>query len=279
MFSNFTPYRYSGPVLAASLSLPAFAPCLPSQEQSIGFVPNDKHLIVRIERKTVPKQALDRRVAELAAQIEETTGRKPGKKARAELKEQAFNELLPRAFSKTKDVHLTFLEGMGLLLVGSTSSSDTDLIAPLLCATQDGLAISLLQTRQSPASVMSAWLLDLDDVPHGMGIGRCCVLEATDDSHARVRYDDHALDCENVREHLVQGKIVTSLALEHGERVGFTLTEGLQFKSVELLDVVFEGHERPTDSDLAADAELFLWRAELPRMLAAVIDEFGGVLS
>lgn len=278
MFQNFTPYRYSGAVLAPSLELTKFVPCLPSQEQSIGFVPHETQLIVRIERKTVPPKALQKRVDELAAQIEETTGRKPGKQARGELKQQAFHELLPRAFPKTKDVHLTFLEEQGLLLVGSTSAADTDLICALLCAEQEGLILQLLLTEKSPASVMSAWLLDLDDVAHGFAVGRSCVLQANDDTHAKVRYDGHTLDCENVREHLVQGKTATALALEFNERVTFTLTEGMQFKSVALGDLAFEGHSADAHPDAQA-AELFLWRAELAPMLDAVIDALGGVQS
>lgn len=272
MFSNFTPYRYSGPALAASLSLPAFVPCLPSQEESIGFVPHDKHLIVRIERKAVPSQALKRRVDELAAQVEQQTGRKPGKKARADLTEQARAELLPRAFPKRKDVHVTFLGD--LLLIGSTSQADLDAITTLLIANREGLLIQLLLTAQSPANVMSSWLLDLDDLPAKFAVGRAAVLAGIT---GKVRYSEHTLDCDNVHDHVVQGKVVEELALDYAERVSFTLTDALQFKSASLGDLVFEGQEQHADSELAADAELFLWRAELAPLLADVIEQFGGV--
>lgn len=271
MFQNFTPYRYSGPVLKAALSLPAFTPCAKSQSESIGFVPHEKHLIVRIERKAVPAQALKRRVDELAAEVERDTGRKPGKKQRGELKEQAHQELIARAFPKQKDVRVMFLEVQGLLLIGSTSDADLDAITTLLVQTQSELQISLLLTATSPAGQMSGWLNDLDDSPPpgDFGIGRSCVLAG---STGKVRYDKHTLDCDNVRDHLTQGKVVEALALSYDDRISFTLTGDLQFKSVELLDVAFEG--RTVDDE---DAEMFLWRAELSRMLVSLIGEFGGV--
>lgn len=278
MFQNFTPYRYSGVALAPSLGLPAFTPCLPSQEVSLGFVPHETQLIVRIERKTVPAQMLKRRVNELADHIEQVTGRKPGKKARTELAEQARQELLPRAFPKRTDVHLTFLAEQGLLLVGSTSAADTDAIVTLVCDTQAELILQLLITTKSPAAVMSSWLQDQDCVAHGFGVGTSCVLQASDSVGGKVRYDKHNLDCENVREHLTSGKTATSLALSYSERVEFTLTEGLQFKSVALGDLAFEGHSADAHPDAQA-AELFLWRAELGPMLSAVIEALGGVAS
>lgn len=278
MFSNFTPYRYSGPALAASLELPAFVPCTPSQAESIGFVPHETQLIVRIERKAVPSAALKRRVDELADRIEDETGRKPGKKARGELKEQAFQELLPRAFPKQTDVHVTFLEDQGLLLIGSTSAADTDAITTLLVQNCEGLMLSLLITAQSPAAVMSGWLANLDECAptEPFSIGRDCVLVGGESS--KVRYTKHTLDCANVREHLTQGKVVESLSLDYADRVSFTLTDGMQFKSVSLLDMAFEGHSADAHPDEQA-AELFLWRAELGKLLDGVIDAFGGVQS
>lgn len=275
MFSNFTPYRFSGAALAASVELPQFVPCTPSQAESIGFVEHEKHLIVRIERKTVPSAMLKRRVDELAAEVEHQTGRKPGKKARGELKEQAHAELLPRAFPKRKDVRVMFLEAQGLLLIGSTSAADTDVITTLLISACEGLIISLLITAKSPSMVMSGWLHDLDTVAEKFAVGRGCVL---DGETGRVRYDEHTLDCDNVRDHLVQGKAATALQLQFNERVGFTLTEGLQFKGVELLDLAFEGRDIDSLADeQAEDAEVFLWRAELSALLDAVIDAFEGV--
>lgn len=280
MFSNFTPYRYSGQPLAASTELPQFVPCVPSQAESIGFVPSDKHLIVRIEHKVVPAQALKRRVDELAAQVFEQTARKPSKKALAELKEQAHLELLPRAFPKTKDVHVTFLAdphsgARNLLLIGSTSQGDLDAVTTLLIQNCEGLVIQLLLTAQQPALLLASWLLEGYEGTD-FRIGRSCALSNDDGA---VRYDKHTLDTDNVRDHIRAGKAVDALALEYEQRVEFTMTAGLQFKSVSLGDLAFEGQEQHTDNELAADAELFLWRAELRPLLDAVIDNLGGVAS
>ena len=53
-----------------------------------------------IESKTLPASVVRRKVDERCAQIEATTGRKPGKKEKKELKEDITHELLPLAFTR-----------------------------------------------------------------------------------------------------------------------------------------------------------------------------------
>ncbi|WP_287278685.1 recombination-associated protein RdgC [Ralstonia sp.] len=269
MFKSFTAYRYAGP--CAGRNVP-FEPCGSLQAEASGFVRrDDEFAVVRIERKSVPAEALKRRVDELAAECEQQTGRKPGKKARQELKEQAYDELLPSVLPKRKDVPVLFLPSRGLVLIGSTSSGDTDVVTSLLIGTTDDLALSLLFTATPAVQAMSGWLIEYDP-PAEFSIDRFCVLKAADESKSVVRYDKHSLDREDVRDHLREGKGVDALALSYRDRVSFRLTADLQFKSVELLGVTQEGKDMGAD-----DAELFLWRAELGALLDALIAELGGV--
>jgi recombination associated protein RdgC len=52
------------------------------------------------EAKMLPASVQNRRVEEKAAHIEATEGRKPGKKEKKELKDEAKLDLLPMAFTK-----------------------------------------------------------------------------------------------------------------------------------------------------------------------------------
>ncbi len=84
-----------------------FTPCGASQEKSVGWVEprGEAHgplvesvgrqliLKLKIETKTVPGSVVTRKAKERAAQIEESTGRKPGKKAIRELKDDIKLEL------------------------------------------------------------------------------------------------------------------------------------------------------------------------------------------
>src|SRR3954469_16749431 len=93
------------------LSKAQFVECGATQAVSAGWVPprgqphaplvevvgGHRLLTLMVERRLLPGAVVKRRVDELAAQVERETGRKPGKKLKRELKDQATLELLPMA--------------------------------------------------------------------------------------------------------------------------------------------------------------------------------------
>jgi hypothetical protein len=88
----------------------------------------DGHWLLKLQReqRLLPGSVVTERVDELAEQIEHQTGRKPGKKARKDLKEQAAHELLPRAFTKTGATRVWMAPAQRLLLVDAGSVARAD---------------------------------------------------------------------------------------------------------------------------------------------------------
>jgi recombination associated protein RdgC len=236
----------------------------------------DGHWLVKLKReqRLLPSSVVQERVDELAEHIEATTGRKPGKKAKKELKEQAAHELLPRAFTKTSATQVWIAPEQRLLFVDAGSSSRADEVITLLIQASPGLSLQLVQTAESPAAVMAAWLMD-GVTPEGFQIERECELKGSDEQKPVVRYARHPLDIDEVRAHLTSGKMPTRLALSWNERVAFTLTEGFTIKKISFLDLAFEG--RPEASgDEAFDADFALATGELGRLIPALIEGLGG---
>lgn len=113
----------SSDLLADNMEAAAFAPCGATQEISAGWVPPrgeahgalvesiGGHLIAKlmIETKAVPSELVKRKAADEAAQIEQSTGRKPGKKEMKALREDALLALLPMAFPK-QSAHLVWID-------------------------------------------------------------------------------------------------------------------------------------------------------------------------
>lgn len=294
MFKNLITYRIGegwtadAQQLAEQLAKEPFLPCAPTQPLAVGWAPPrgiehaplveviDGHWLVKLKREVrlLPSSVVQERVDELAERIEETTGRKPGKKAKKDLKEQAQHELLPRAFTKTSATQVWIAPAQGLLFVDAGSSSRADEVVTLLIQASPGLSLQLVQTAESPAAVMAAWLMD-GVTPEGFQIERECELKGSDEQKPVVRYARHPLDIEEVRAHLTSGKMPTRLALSWKERVAFTLTEGLAIKKISFLDLAFEGRAEAS-GDEAFDADAALATGELGRLIPALIEGLGG---
>ncbi len=278
------------PTVAAineALATLPFAECGATQPRSLGWVSprGEAHgalveaiagqwlLQLMVESKMVPGSVIKRQVETLAAQIEKTTGRKPGKKETRELKDQALLDLLPMAFTKRASVKVWISPAARLLVIDAGSASRADETLTALTQVLPGLSAQLINTAITPEAAMADWLVS-GEPPTPFSIDRDCELKAADGEKPVVRYARHALDLPEIREHIAAGKRPTRLALTWNDRVSFVLTEGLQLKKIAFLDGVFEG--RVADGDEGFDANAAIATGELAPMIGELIDALGG---
>ncbi|MDO9236107.1 MAG: recombination-associated protein RdgC [Aquabacterium sp.] len=298
MFKNLTVYRM-GPDWSATaaqieteLDKERFVECGATQQKSSGWVePRGEahaalveevggHLLLKLmtEQRVVPGSVVKRRTDEIAEKIEKTTGRKPGKKQTKELKEQALLELLPMAFTKQSVTRIWIAPKQRLLILDSASQSKAEEVVTMLIKAFDGLALSLVHTEMSPAVAMSHWL-GTGEAPYAFSIDRECELKSADEMKSVVRYARHPLDTEEVREHILSGKVPTRVAMTWRERVSFMLTESMQLKKVAFLDVVFEGAMAAAgkvDKGEAFDADAAIATGELIELIPDLLEALGG---
>lgn len=292
MFKNIIVYRIAPgwqaelTQLEDALAKAPFQECGATQEKSSGWVPprGEAHgllaesvggqwiLRFMTEAKMLPATVLARKVQEKAAQIEQQTGRKPGKKETKELKEEAKLDLLPMAFTKQGSTWVWIDMAARLLVLDTGAQGRADEIVSLLVEQLPGLALALLDTQTSPQTAMAHWLKE-QEAPVGFSVDRECELKSPDETKAVVRYARHPLDIEEVQGHITAGKLPTKLAMTWDDRVSFVLTEGLQLKKVSFLDTVFEGQKQ---DDGGFDADVAIATGELSRLIPDLIEALGG---
>lgn len=297
MFKNATIYKFTpvpfGIDREAILEAAAFTPTAPTQQFSIGFErPRGiggvyaesigGHGLLRVvsETRSVPAATLAKAVDALADSIERETGRKPGRKERRELKDQALLELLPKAFPKQAATWVWIDVQNHRLVIDTKSSSRCDDVVTLLVKTIPGLKVQPVQTNMNPATIMSAWLHDGEADYKEFNLGRSCELRTHDDIKAVVRYANHHLDIDEVREHIRAGKSAAKLALDWKGRVAFTLDDCLRLAKIDLLDVVLEEKAAKTAEDRseALDADFAIVTGELGALITDLIAAMDGEL-
>jgi recombination associated protein RdgC len=290
-------YRLGAPwpsdvaAVEAALDTARFVPCGASQEKAVGWleprgiahgplveVIGGQWLFkLMMEMKVVPGSVVKRKVEEQVAHIEATTGRKPGKKEKKELSEDARLALLPMAFSKQSSVQVWVDPAAGLLITDAGSQAKADEVMTWLIKAVDGLAVSLINTQVSPAAAMATWL-STKEAPADFTVDRECELKAPDESKAVVRYTRHALDTDEVAQHIAMGKMPTRLALTWNDRVSFVLTEGLQLKKIAFLEGVFEGNTASPGDGKADnfDTDAAIATGELQGLIPDLLEALGG---
>lgn len=296
MFKNILMYRIgagwsaSAAQVEESLQAGPFVECGATQEKSLGWIAprGQTHgalleavagqwiMKLMIETKALPASVINRKTQERVAQIEASTGRKPGKRETRDLKDDIRLELLPMAFTKQTSVLVWIDRAAGLLVIDAASQARGDEAVTLLVQTLPGLALTLVNTQTSPAAAMAEWLLS-QEAPAGFSVDRECELKAADESKAVVRYARHRLDTEEVQQHVREGKMPTRLAMTWNERVSFVLTEGLQLKKLAFLDTVFDSTGSNKEDDF--DADVAISTGELRQLFPPLLAALGGEMA
>lgn len=276
----------------AALDPLRFVPCGPSQEKSAGWTEprGEAHgpliesvggqwlLEFMIEARSVPASVVRRKVDERCAEIEATTGRKPGRKEKKDLKEDIAHALLPMAFARQARVAVWIDPAARRLVINSSNATRADEVVTALVKALDGFAVALLSTQIEPAAAMSNWL-STQEPPAGFSIDRECELKASDESKSVVRYAKHALDIDEVRQHIADGKRPTRLAMTWDDRVSFELTEGMQLRKIVFIEgtestsAIKDGKEDNFDTDAA------IATGELGQLVPELLEALGGEMA
>jgi recombination associated protein RdgC len=143
-----------------------------------------------------------------------------------------------------------------------------------------GLSVSLIETITSPQAAMTQWLLAAtpEEWPADLSVERETVLKSSGEDAASVRFTRHHLANDDVRKHVLEGKLPSQLALSWDGRVAFVLTEALQLKKVQFLDGVLD--ESGTDKkEDRFDTDVALSTGLLGPLLDSLIEALGGEMA
>ena len=274
--------------LEEQLAKKPFHPCGSQDMESRGWLsPLNNEVLVQavggqwlvalgFEHRLLPSAVVKEVADERAEELAEQQGYKLGRKQMKELREQITQELLPRAFTRRRRLYAWIDPVNGWLVVDAGSQSKAEDMLEQLRHTLDSFPLTLLRTELSPMSAMTDWLAG-NEAPAGFSIDQDCELRSVSEDKAAVRYVRHTLEGDEVKAHLEAGKLPTRLALTFDERISFVLTEKLEIKRLDFLDVVRDQIDGDKDdAEALFNAEFALMTGELAHLLPAIVRALGG---
>ena len=231
------------------------------------------------EEKLLPAAIVNQFAKDRAADISTREGRPVGRKELRELKERITDELLPRAFVRRRITRAWLDPVHGWLVVDAAAKTKAEELLGHLIKSVDELPARLVKTQMSPGAAMTTWLSE-GEAPAGFTLDRDLELRAPGDERATVRYVRHALEGEEIREHIAEGKSATRLGMTWNDRISFVLTEDLQIKRLAFLDILKEEAEGQAETDEERfDIDFALMSGELAKLLAALVEALGGEMA
>jgi recombination associated protein RdgC len=294
-FKNLIVYRLpanwsvSAAELEDKLAGRPLQPCGAFDMESRGWLPssvlqrfvhttNGQHLIaLGVEQKLLPGSIIKQVTAERALELEQQQGYPVGRRQLRELRERVTEELRARAFSRRRTTHAWIDPLNGWFVINAAGGSRADELVETLRDTLGTLPVTFLETERSPQTCMASWLM-LGDAPGRFVLDQDLELTAVDQSKATVRYVRHPLEGKEIQQHLNSGKYVTRLGLTWADRVSFVLTEKLEIKRVQFLNISKEKGDSQDDisPEEQFDMDFALMTGELAQLLAELTEALGG---
>jgi recombination associated protein RdgC len=295
-FKNLVIYRLpadwslSAVELESRLEKHALQPCSPFEMLSRGWVPateggrlvhtvNQQHLVaLGVNQKLLPTSIIRQEAVARAQVLAESQGFPVGRRQMRELKMRVTEELRARALTRRRTTRAWIDPAGGWCIVDAASPGKAEEVIEALRDALDTFAVQLLDTQRTPHTSMAAWLTH-GNAPGRFSIDQDLELQTADKSKAIVRYTRHPLDGAEIRTHLSAGKYPTRLGLTWSDRIAFVLTDKLQVKRVEFLEMTADaaaGGESEIDAADRFDIDFTVMCGELAKLLTDLVQSLGG---
>jgi recombination associated protein RdgC len=249
----------------------------PATSERLLHTVNGQHLLaLGVDQKLLPASIIRQETLKRADELAQSQGFPVGKRQMRDLKMRVTEELRTRALSKQRVTRAWIDPTNGWLVVDAASTGKSEELVESLRDTLGSLAVRLIETERTPHTSMAAWLTH-GDAPGRFTLDQEVELQTADATKSTVRYTRHPLDIKEIRTHLSAGKYPTRLALTWNDRIAFVLTEKLQVKRVEFLEMKPDSADaQEVDPAEQFDIDFTVMAGELAHLLADLIQALGG---
>jgi recombination associated protein RdgC len=274
--------------LESQLARRTLQPCGPFEMSNRGWVPvtnggrllhtiDQQHMIALGDNQKLLPASIVRQIAEERAEIQSTEQGFPvGRKQMRDLRARVADELRARALTKRRVTRAWIDGSAGWFAVDAAAISRAETVVEALSDTLGSFAPLAIETARSPHAAMTSWLLR-GEAPAGFSIDDELELHTADKSKAIIHYMRHPLDGKEIQAHLASGKYPTRLGLTWNDRISFVLTEKLEVKRLEFLEMnkdAAEGDE--VDAAEQFDIDFAVMAGELASLLRDLSQALGG---
>lgn len=286
------PFELSPEAVSARLDQQAFQPCARLASASHGWVSplgrlgeQKVHVVngcimicARRDEKILPPGVIRAMVTEKVDEIEDTQLRKVNRRERNDMRDDLYQELLPRALCRSARTYAYIIPQDDLLIIDSASASRAEELISLLRESLDGLSAVPLALKASLPMVMTRWLSEVR-LPAGLTLGSQCVLRDPSDQDAVVRCRHIDITGDEVQTHLDAGRQLVQLELEWNETFSFLFNEDFTLRRIRFTDIVQEQAGEIDDEDdgrVRFDNDFAIMTLAFARCLPHLIEACGG---
>ncbi|WP_392563344.1 recombination-associated protein RdgC [Orbus wheelerorum] len=218
-------------------------------------------LLLRLKKETkiLPSSVVKQALADKINTQENVLGRKLKKTEKQSLQDEAFIDLLPRAFSKYQFFWLWIDTQARRVIVDSASFKQSEDILALLRKEMGSLSIAPLASETSLDKTMTEWVRNKVQHPP-IQLGSEIELKDALEDNQIVRCKNLEIDSNEVFVHIDAGKQVNKLNLIDERGVSFILNKDYTLKRIKFDSSIADKNEdfMPEEKDKRLEADFII---------------------
>ena len=231
------------------------------------------------QERLLPTSVVKEEMESRAAEREEAEGRPLRRQEKQALKEQIYEEFLPRAFVRTQRIDLWWDTQRQLIGVNASSRKRAEDVLDLLRQTLGSLKVTPLATKATPMRAMTEWLNDPEKRPAALVLGDQVELKAISGDESVLRGRQIDLDGDEIQTALEAGRQATRLAFTIDESLSLVLTDDFALKTLRFADALIDEASQTDDGDdpvLRLETDFALMTRALSNTIEQLIEWLGG---
>lgn len=242
-------------------------------------------LCAQKQDRLLPASVVREATLEKIAELETRQARKIYRKEKSEIQDDVFNALLPKAFTRSTQVHAYISRSEKLLVVNAASAPKAEEFLNLLRDTLGSFPVALPDSKRAPSDVLTRWLKD-QKATDKFEINDDCELFNPKDQTNVVRCKGQDLVGDEIQAHLDAGKQVKQLGVLWNNLLSCIITDDLSIKRLRFEDMqeeadnVADGFAGGSEAESAAqkfDQDFALMTLGLSSFFKSLFPAFGGL--
>lgn len=268
----------------------AFSPCSSQERARLGWVPviddgeslihvSGHHILLRAHRETkiLPAEVINYEVKAKVAKLEAEQQRKLKEIERRDIRDEVWQTLLPRAFSKHADTLIWIDTKSQQIIIDVNSHKQAEDMLALLRKTIGSLPVAPLNVQKPIELTLTEWVRS-SDLPAGFSLLESAELKSALEGGGVIRCKQQELASDEIASHIEAQKMVTKLELNWQDRINFMLCNNFAIKRIKFADQLREQNDDIDLHDQAArfDADFTLMTGELSALINDLNNALGG---
>lgn len=248
----------------------------PTDEEDASLVYTAKEfllLCLQTEAKLLPAKILRQKLNEKVKEIQLAQDRKVSYKEKNSIKQEVYNELLPKAFGAIYRDYAFIDTKNNWLILNTNSTKNTESFVSFFKRSLSKIKIAPPETKKlSP--ILTDWLLN-DSQPKALNIEDACVLRDPKQEERVIRIQKQDLSANYVQSLIKNNFEVSQIKVAWNDQVTFVLKNDFTLQSLQYQDTLVESSTDKNDSEEGSfKADFFIMSGVLTKMFSELLKVF-----